>query len=93
LSSSIQKAFDLQFLFADAVCLIPMYLRIKNGTIAQPYRGGAFELSPAACAVNLPQTSDLTDGRTDGDYLYISDLTDYFEMHVNASIECGLGLE
>ena len=69
----LKNSFDLVFLCADAMGLIPVDLRLAYRTIAEAHHGVTFELSPATFAVDLAETFALPDRCTRCDCLHVAD--------------------
>jgi len=80
----IYDPFDLVFLSADAVGLIPVNLRAAEDSVAEPNLCEALPLSPAAGTVNLLEPHQLPNASSGGDCFNASDLADNGEMHPRA---------
>lgn len=56
-----QDPLDLDLATAEPMSLVPVYFRPSGGTIGKADGCDAFEFSPAARAIHLPQTSQFSD--------------------------------
>jgi len=57
-----------------------MQLGCSEATTLKPHRGNAFHLSPMTGSELLSEPHDLSNPTSNGDRLYISDLSDNLEM-------------
>lgn len=78
-----QWEFDLEFFLSDAVSFISMNFCGVNGTVELPNRGEPFELSPTAASVLLLEPRQVAYPRTDGDGLYVSDISKDLKIHTS----------
>src|SRR6185369_13301368 len=77
----IHEAFDLHFLAADAVGLVPVQLGLTDGAIGETDLGNPFALSPATSPIHPAQPRQLTDRRADGEGLDVRDPPDDLKVH------------
>jgi hypothetical protein len=72
---------ELNFLFADAMCFVPVKFCFADRTIGEANRSKTFHFSPVAAAVLTVEPSTVTNAPARGDGLYLPKLSDDLELH------------
>jgi hypothetical protein len=76
-----QNALDFDFLLANAVRFVPVYLGFAEGVVGKAHDGDAFEFSLAASAVELSQPGNLPNRAADGDSFNVGNIADNLKPH------------
>lgn len=76
-----QVAFPLEFSFANAVCLVPVYLRQPYVAASKSNAGHALHLPAPAFAVATPKTFEIANSVTGGNCLKNGDFSDNLKVH------------
>lgn len=79
--SFVQVAFPLQFPFANAVRLVPMYFCQPYVTASKSNAGHTLHLPPTALAVATPKTFEIANPLTGGNCLKNRDFSDNLKVH------------
>jgi hypothetical protein len=78
---SSQEPLDLEFTFANAGGLVPVYLREHNLAVSQPHPSDAFALAPSTAAIVPAQARKFSDAGAGSDRLDCRELANDFEVH------------
>ena len=74
-------AFQFHISATDAVCLVPVNLRLMDRAIRQPNRSKSAQLAPTALSIDLAQPPPVANATTNRDRLNAFDVADDFEVH------------
>jgi hypothetical protein len=77
----IEDPFDLEFFGANAMCFIPVQLRLANRTINELHGCQSLFLTPSTPTVRLPEPSELPDRTARSDCHDLINLPNDFEKH------------
>ena len=77
-----QNALDFDFLLANAVRFVPVYLGFAEGVVGKAHDGDVFDFSPAASAVELSQAGNLSNRTAGGDSFDVGDVADNLKPHM-----------
>jgi len=79
--ASVQKPFDLHFLLANPMGLVPVHLCYTHMAVGESNSGHSFELSPPSRTILLTQPRDFANATTNGDGLNTFDDPDNLKVH------------
>ena len=81
----VEEALDLESTATDAVRFVPVELRDPDAAVLEPDVRNALDFSPAAFAIFLLQSNDLSDATTGDDDFNRLDRADDLEIHLISS--------
>lgn len=77
---SVQSLLDLEFLFDDAMCFVPVDFCVVGGAVFQANGRPTFKFAPIAWAVLFTKTRQVTNASAFGDDLNVGYLADDLEV-------------